>query len=133
MMSKPSAYLLDTHVFLWALDCPDKLSQDAQQVLLASDTELFISRVSYWEICLKISKGTLVLGDHWQKRFEDERQRNRWNWLELTPAHCEGIIDLPQHHKDPFDRMLISQAMCEELVLISCDGKFGAYDVEVQW
>lgn len=126
-------FLIDTHVFLWAIDSTEKLSKKSRSILEDRSSEIFLSKASYWEICLKISKGKLRLGENWQKILERERKKNRLNWLEISPEHCEGILLLPDLHTDPFDRMLISQAVCEDTSLISCDEKIAEYDLEVIW
>ena len=126
-------YLIDTHVFLWALDSVERLSKRSREILDDRSNEIFLSRASYWEICLKISKGKLRLRRGWEKTLERERKKNRFHWLEISSRHCEGLISLPEIHRDPFDRMLICQATCEGAVLLSCDEKLSQYDVEVVW
>jgi PIN domain nuclease of toxin-antitoxin system len=126
-------YLIDTHVFLWAVGSSDLLSKSAKKILSDKTNEIYLSKVSYWEICLKISKGKLILQKGWEKKLEEERRANRFHWLEVAPKHCEGIISMPRHHKDPFDRLLLSQAKCEKLGLISCDEKLHLYNVKVYW
>lgn len=126
-------YLLDTHVFLWAIDSVEKLSERSTAILKDQSSELFLSRASYWEICLKISKGKLKLRRGWEKYLERERKRNRFQWLDISSRHCEGILTLPEIHRDPFDRMLISQAVGEGLTLITCDDLIARYEVDVLW
>ena len=128
-----SKFLIDTHVFLWAIGAPEKLSPAAAITLSDKTNEIFLSRASYWEICIKVSKGTLKLGPDWQEVLEQERRANRFLWLDITSEHCDGIIALPKHHKDPFDRLLISQANSEQLTLISGDGKLADYAVDLLW
>jgi PIN domain nuclease of toxin-antitoxin system len=125
--------LIDTQVFLWAIDAVEKLSERSREILEDRSSEIYLSRASYWEICLKIARGSLELGDGWEKTLERERRRNRFHWLEISSPHCEGIISLPAFHKDPFDRMLISQALFEGVSLISCDEKIARYDLNVIW
>jgi PIN domain nuclease of toxin-antitoxin system len=132
-MKSEGGYLIDTHVFLWAISSVDKLSEKALSVLQDNLAEIYLSKVSYWEICLKISKGKLKLKRGWQTQLEEERKKNRFKWLEVEPRHCEGILLLPELHKDPFDRMLISQSICESLCLISCDEKIAQYSLNILW
>ena len=80
-----------------------------------------------------ISKGKLHLGNHWEEKLEEERRANRFHWLDLAPRHYEAIITLPRHHKDPFDRMLIAQAQCENLKILSCDQKLSLYTEGIVW
>lgn len=130
---KANRYLIDTHVFLWAIDSTEKLSEPARSILEDRSSEIYLSRACYWEICLKISKGKLRLGDGWEKTLERERKKNRFHWLDISSSHCEGIASLPYHHRDPFDRMLISQTLIEQASLISCDDKIAHYDLHVIW
>ena len=127
------AYLIDTHVFLWTVACSDRLSETARSILAEKRNRIFLSKASWWEICLKVSKGTLVLKDGWETIFERERRANRFTWLEIEPRHCQNLIALPHHHKDPFDRMLLSQATVEGLCLVSGDDKFRLYPVNLAW
>jgi PIN domain nuclease of toxin-antitoxin system len=126
-------FLIDTHVFLWAVDSVEKLSDSALEILNDRSSEIYLSRASYWEICLKISKGKLRLAKGWERVLERERKKNRFQWLEISSSHCEGIIALPDHHRDPFDRLLIAQAICEGVSLVSCDDKIAQYDLDVVW
>ncbi|MCP5518647.1 MAG: type II toxin-antitoxin system VapC family toxin [Verrucomicrobiales bacterium] len=126
-------YLIDTHVFLWALDSVERLSQRSREILDDRSSEILLSRTSYWEICLRISKGKLRLKPGWERTLERERKRNRFHWLEISSQHCESLISLPEIHRDPFDRMLISQATCEGVVLVSCNELMSQHEVEVLW
>jgi len=132
-MKSKKGYLIDTHVFLWAIGSVEKLSKMAVEVLEDNSAEIYLSKASYWEICLKQSKGKLKLKRGWQKVLEEERKKNRFKWLEIEPRHCEGILGLPGIHKDPFDRMLISQCISEGLSLVSCDEKIAGYSLDLIW
>lgn len=125
--------LLDTHAFLWFVSASERLSAAARQAIIKKETDVFISRISYWEICLKVSIGKLHLSTSWEKKLDAERKANRFNWLSLESRHCEEIIHLPWHHKDPFDRMLIAQARSENLTIVSCDEKMQPYEIDVLW
>ena len=125
--------LLDTHAFLWCVASSEKLSDTAKSAVLEKGTDVFLSKVSYWEICLKVSIGKLALMPDWEAKLEAERKANRFAWLEISPKHCEGIISLPWHHKDPFDRLLVSQARAENLSLLSCDDKIEPYGIDIIW
>lgn len=132
-MTSKKRYLIDTHVFLWVISSSDRLSEIARSHITERTNQIFLSKVSYWEICLKVSKGTLELEDGWIEAFERERKANRFAWLEIEPWHCEQLISLPHHHKDPFDRLLISQCLSDGLSMISCDEKFRYYDLDIKW
>lgn len=128
-----NSFLLDTHAFIWMTFTPEKLSATATATVLNEANILFISRLSYWEICLKVSLGKMDFTDDWRVRMETERSINDCTWLDISSKHCEGIIKLELHHRDPFDRMLIAQARAEGMAIITCDEKFRMYDVEVCW
>lgn len=130
---RSNAFLLDTHAFLWAIDSFEELSNTAEEIILEKSNEIYLSKVSDWEICLKISKGKLNLGVQWEEKLERERKANRFHWLELAPKHCETMITLPWDHKDPFDRMLSAQAQCENLTILSRDQKLSLYSDDVVW
>jgi len=133
MTSKNSGYLLDTHTFLWVISDSRKLSSSVREILLDKENEIFLSKISYWEICLKASKDKIQLNEGWQTTFEKERLANRFQWLELETDHCKKIISMKCHHKDPFDRLLVAQALSSQLTILSCDEKLKTYEAEVLW
>lgn len=124
--------LLDTHAFLWAIR-KDGLSKSAEHAFLSADNELFLSAASYWEICIKVSISKLDVIPNWQSRFGEEIVVNQIQWLPITQAHCQQITILPHLHGDPFDRMLIAQALTEELTLMTADAKIQQYPVPTLW
>ncbi|MGB9440822.1 MAG: type II toxin-antitoxin system VapC family toxin, partial [Desulfobacterales bacterium] len=103
--------LLDTHAFLWLISGDDRLSETAQKTFLNPGNILFFSAASLWEICIKMSLGKLSLKSGWLKTIEDEMKINAIQWLSIEMTHCVKLINLPFHHRDPFDRMLVAQAM----------------------
>ena len=113
--------LLDTNVMLWFLEDAKELSETARTTLTNGENNLYWSAISHWELLVKISLGKLVLSSNWPAVLDDQLRRNRINELPLLRSHCEPTLSLPWHHRDPFDRLLICQAMVEELVLISRD------------
>jgi len=122
-----SGYLLDTHSFLWSVLQPEKLSQQAVAILENVDNKIFVSGITFWEISLKYSLGKLTLGckpDDLLKIADDMELEK----ISLTLEEAALFYQLPkQLHKDPFDRMLIWQAISRDLVLISKDGQFDNY------
>lgn len=126
-------FLADTQVLLWAIDAPDKLSDAAREALLDEDNTVSISVVSLWEIAIKVSIGRLELAPDWRTIIEDGRKALGARWLALETSHCEQVASLPWHHRDPFDRMLAAQAMCEGLALISSDRVLADYPPPVLW
>jgi PIN domain nuclease of toxin-antitoxin system len=118
--------LLDSHVILWWLMTPSKLRKPAFSIIVADESELFVSAASWWELAIKRSLGRLrfdfdiVLGKLLQANV---------NKLDVTFAHAENSALLPPHHSDPFDRMLAAQAHCEGLVLMTRDKAFEPYSI----
>lgn len=124
--------LLDTHAFLW-LVANQKLSQRAVDVFLDRDNQLFLSAASYWEICVKNSLGKLILVEDWQQVLDREMQANDVRWLSIEKAHCQAIVGLPWLHRDPFDRLLIAQALCEDMTILTADANIQQYSVATLW
>lgn len=115
--------LLDTHAFLWyVLDDP-QLSDIARTAIEGSGEvpEVFVSPASYWEIAIKISIGKYDLNAPYEAFWHRGIDTNDFDILPIEVRHTALLLELPFHHKDPFDRMLIAQAISERLPLISCD------------
>jgi PIN domain nuclease of toxin-antitoxin system len=125
--------LLDTHALLWSLGDPESLSPKAADTFLNPENNLFFSAASYWEICLKISIGKLSLDHHWEKTIDREMSRNGIQWLNLEKAHFIGMINLPWIHRDPFDRLLVAQAVCEHLTILTADENIRRYNIKTVW
>lgn len=120
--------LLDTHIFIWWDSEPEKLSPNILSLLQRTDTKLYVSVVSLWEIQIKSQLGKLTLSQSLEDIY-DSQNKNGISFLSVIPAHVLNLNTLPLHHKDQFDRMLISQALVEGLTLISIDHIFKLYDV----
>ena len=123
--------LLDTHIFLWLISGDKRLRSSTKNVFLDPENRLYFSAASMWEISIKISLGKLVLSDGWQSTIQRELRDNSINWLPIEMKHCLGLVDLPFHHRDPFNRMLISQAKTEQMSILSGDNVLSAYEVQV--
>ena len=117
--------LLDTHVLLWAVLNDPRLTRS--QAAAISEGDLYLSAASVWEIGIKRALGMLDVPDALFDIAVDAGCRP----LPITWTHAESAAALPPHHADPFDRMLIAQARCEGLHLVSTDAKLAAYDVEL--
>lgn len=115
--------LLDTQIFLWYLADSPRLS-DSAKARIASADEVFVSAASMWESCIKIGLGKL-------EADPDELVQgiagSGFAELPVTAEHAAAVADLPQHHRDPFDRLLVVQAMAGPLVLLSTDATLRAY------
>lgn len=116
--------LLDTHVVLWELQGSRAVGPRAQEAIERA-TELMFSVVSFAEIGIKAAIGKLVVPDDLQQHIV----RGGLRILGLDPAHGLGVTDLPVHHRDPFDRLLISQARCEGLTMVTADARIMQYEV----
>lgn len=126
------SYLLDTHVFLWVVS-GGPLSVAATKAILDPESNLYLSAVSYWEICIKASLGKLSLSADWPAQFADVMEQNSIRWLSVEKRAAHRLLSMPFHHRDPFDRMLVAQAMEGDHRLVSADPVLQKYDVEVVW
>jgi PIN domain nuclease of toxin-antitoxin system len=124
-----SRLLVDTHVLLWWLNDDAPLSQTAREVLADPANEPLVSAASVWEIAIKRSLGKLSAPADLPDRIVEEG----FSWLAITPAHTWQVRDLPTHHRDPFDRLLVAQALTEGLPILTADARFGDYGVDTRW
>ena len=118
-------FLLDTHVLLWSLAEPGKLSDRARDALENAHNEVFVSAVSAWEITVTRAKGRLTAPDNLAAVVEERGLTH----LPLTFHHAERAANLPPHHRDPFDRFLVAQAQLEALVLVTRDSRISLYSI----
>jgi PIN domain nuclease of toxin-antitoxin system len=125
-------YLLDTCTLLWAMDAPDRLGKEARRVL-ETERDVYVSAVSAWEIQIKFSLGKLGLARPPRRWWDAEIGRKGFRALDLEPRAVFLLGGLPEAHKDPFDRMLICQALDRGLVLLTPDPAFQDYPVPVLW
>lgn len=119
-------YLIDTHIFIWFVENLSNLRQTARNLIEDNNSEIFISIASLWEISIKTSIGKLQIN----RRFEDIIDVLNDNSIEILPidfAHTVENNKLPFHHRDPFDRIIVSQAIVENLDFISADSVFDDY------
>lgn len=123
-------YLLDTHVFLWGVAAPAKLNKQALTLLSSKGTELYLSPATSWEIAIKFALGALALSKPPSQFVPAGMQALALRSLEITHVHALHAGELPRHHNDAFDRILIAQARSETMVLLTADTAFRKYDVE---
>jgi PIN domain nuclease of toxin-antitoxin system len=118
--------LLDTHVFLWALEDHPTLSPEARAAIIDGGSLVFVSAATAWEITIKKALGKLRTP---ATGYVEELQRHRFTPLDITTEHALAVEALPHHHADPFDRMLIAQAKVERLTLVTRDVWIQMYSV----
>jgi PIN domain nuclease of toxin-antitoxin system len=126
-----SQYLLDTHTFIWLSENSDQLSSNLKDIIEEADT-VYLSIVSLWEIAIKLNLGKLSLQQEYEA-IETELEASDILLLPITFNDTIQIRDLPLHHRDPFDRMLIAQAITKSLTVISRDTAFDAYPIQRFW
>jgi PIN domain nuclease of toxin-antitoxin system len=126
-------YLLDTHTFLWFIDKSPEISVSASQLIELTTEDIYLSTASLWEIAIKHSLGKLKLPSPFLPFVTQELQKNIFLLLPIRIPHLDEVAVLPFHHRDPFDRMLIAQAISEDLTIIGADQVFDLYSVKRYW
>lgn len=126
-------YLLDTHAFLWFVADDPRLSTTAREVMENSESELLLSMASAWEIAIKLSLGRLELGAAFGAFMAEHLERNAIKVLPIRVDHVERVVNLPFHHRDPFDRLIVAQALVDGVSVIGTDRLFDAYGVGRVW
>ncbi len=124
--------LLDTHSFLWFAEGLPAISKTAKDEIENNRNRCFVSIASLWEIAIKLSLDKLEIA----RPFEDIPEILKNNNVQILPVqfrHLQQLLILPMHHRDPFDRLIISQAIAENLVIITKDGIFERYTSHVLW
>ncbi len=125
--------LLDTHALYWFLEGDAKLSKPAALVIGDPDNVILFSPASYWEIAIKISLGKWQLNRPYADFIDIALVNYGFQILSIIPGHTAELLKLPFHHRDPFDRLLIAQAIVEGLEIVSADAQFDAYPVKRTW
>ena len=125
--------LLDTHAFLWLVSDDSRLSHKAKAVFLDNNHDLFLSAVSGFEIAVKHGLGKLKLFEPPMDFVRRRIENNNLIELPITMEHATNLQDLPLIHRDPFDRLLISQSMVESIPLLSADKQMNAYPIDCIW
>ena|SRR5690349_10192697 len=123
--------LLDTHIFIWWADQPEKLSPLVLSALQDEANELLLSVASVWEMQIKIQLGKLKLSLPLKELVNKQQEINDLSVSPVALTHVLGVGALPFHHKDPFDRLLIAQSIEEGFTLVSADSHFSAYSVKL--
>jgi PIN domain nuclease of toxin-antitoxin system len=121
--------LLDTHVLIWWLRNSARLGKHAKSLIRNDETSVWVSSASIWEISIKAALDRLDIGHQFEEQLSMELERSGFRPLVVKFDHAFKVRILPLHHRDPFDRMLIAQAQCENLTLVTADPAIMAYDV----
>lgn len=125
--------LLDTHTLLWFVLGDASLSATARQLIEDATNSKFVSPASYWELAIKISLGKYVLNEPYETFLDRAIRQNGFQILPIEPRHTAALTNLPFHHRDPFDRLMVAQAMVESLILVSADPILNAYPIQRLW
>jgi PIN domain nuclease of toxin-antitoxin system len=125
--------LLDTCSFLWFIAGDDKLSKLAKQLIANLDNQMLISVASLWEIAIKVRLGKLTLSRPFDDLIPKQLTLSEINKLQIELHHLAVLTQLPLHHCDPFDRLIIAQALAENLPVISKNDIFQKYQIRVIW
>ncbi len=121
--------MLDTHALLWWRADDPSLSEPARAAIADPSVEALVSVASIWEIAIKRSIGKLRAPAMLPEGIVEQG----FGWLGITPEHASAVAELPRHHTDPFDRLLVAQAIDEAVPVITADPSIGRYEVEVIW
>ena len=125
--------LLDTHALLWFCDGNPALSTTARTAMEDSANDRYVSHATPWEVAIKVALGKLDLQAGYDALFPDVLDANGFKLLPPSLDHYRGVIALPRHHGDPFDRLMIAQAQTEGLTIVTRDMHFPAYGVPLLW
>jgi PIN domain nuclease of toxin-antitoxin system len=125
--------LLDTHVLIWLVEGSRNLSDEARSAIEDENNILYLSVASLWEITIKLNLGKLDLQISIEEIVQSFLLPGGIEILQIKVNHLSILRDLPLHHRDPFDRLIIAQAQAEKMTLVSADGVFGQYGVDLLW
>ena len=123
--------LVDTHIFLWAITDDPRLSSAHRVLYLDPANDLYLSVASIWEMLIKTGLGKLPLPAPAADYIVKQMEKNRLHSLTIRISHLTALEALPPLHRDPFDRMLIAQALAERIPILSADSELRKYNVEI--
>ncbi|MFT3798594.1 type II toxin-antitoxin system VapC family toxin [Microbacterium sp.] len=126
-----SAFLLDTHVWIWMLEDDKRMRGRVRAAVESEDNQLFLSIASLWEISIKMHRGRLQLAGTTEEYLRDRLRATRVETVPIDLSHAVAAGALPPHHGDPFDRMIVAQAQALDVPVLSVDAKLAAYDIDV--
>lgn len=126
--------LLDTHIAIWAILQPEKLSRDAAEWIIDPNNNIYVSIIGLWEIAIKRSKGRQAMGDPVPpvELAAAEFAATGFDLLPISPSQLVRIESMPFHHRDPFDRLMVAQAAAEGMTFLTADAKLSAYGDHVR-
>ena len=125
--------LLDSHAVLWFILDDPRLSDRARECIVATDSSIYVSPATLWEIAIKIRLGKYQLPEPYESFVDAQLEQNGFEILPILPRHTAVLTSLPFHHRDPFDRLIVAQALRESLPLLSIDTGLDAYGVTRIW
>lgn len=123
--------LLDTHVWLWWMLGSSKIGKKAQRIMFDPETTLYFSAASAWEIAIKYSIGKLPLPAPPASYIAARAAGGDFRVIDVRLEHALAVADLPRHHDDPFDRLLVAQSVAEGCRLVTADRRLAMYDVDL--
>lgn len=125
--------LLDTQALLWFILDDPRLSKSAHKHIVDAQGMVYVSPASLWELAIKISLGKYELPGPFALFWEEQLLQNNFSLLPISVTHASKVVDMPFHHRDPFDRLIVAQAQVEEIPVVSSDGTMDLYGVERIW
>ena len=125
--------VLDTHSLLWFIMGNDRLSRKARTTIEDLDNQVLVSVGSLWEIAIKVNIGKLTFLRSYEEFFPVELQKNEIEVLPIRHKDLAVLANLPLHHRDPFDRLIIAQAISEDIAIVTKDSAFQGYAVQIIW
>ncbi len=126
-------YLLDTGIWIWSISTTEEINQAGREILRNGGEEVYLSAVTSWEVSIKMQLGKLRLPDFPAQCVPAFAARQGLQLLSITHDHAFKVFDLPLRHRDPFDRLIIAQAIAEDMTILTSDRIFGKYPVEIVW
>jgi PIN domain nuclease of toxin-antitoxin system len=125
--------LLDTHAFLWWVEGTPAVGRRARTAVSNPDNEVLFSIASCWELAIQLSRGKLRLAQRLERFIPEQLRLNGFSLLDVQLTHVVRVADLPFRHRDPFDRLLVAQALEDDLTIVSADRVFRQYGVALLW
>lgn len=125
--------LLDTHAFLWWVEGTPAVGRRARAAVSNPDNDVLFSIASCWELAIKLSLGKLRLAQSLERFIPEQLRLNGFSLLDVQLTHVVRVADLPFRHRDPFDRLLVAQALEDDLTIVSADRVFRQYGVALIW